>query len=87
MLPPRSSVTIANIFGIEQGMSREKLVAILGEPTGVLWNGALDWQFADGTRLIVGFDGGKATGAMQMNSPDTILDKIRRCRGLPMENT
>jgi hypothetical protein len=83
MLPPRPGVTIANINRIEQGMSRAELASILGEPTGVLGNGTLDWQLADGTRLIIGIDRDKS-GAMALNlSTETFPQKLRRWLHLP----
>jgi hypothetical protein len=83
LMPAGPGVTIANVKRIEQGMSRAELVSLLGEPTGVLGNGALDWQCADGTRLIIGFDGGRS-GAMVLNSStETLPQKLRRWLHLP----
>jgi hypothetical protein len=93
MMPSRPGVTKANFDRIQVGMSKEEVMAILGEDLG--YDGysiglgsptarthskqCFDWiHYDNGPSISIEFDGNRAGQKVFRESTETFTDKLRR---------
>jgi outer membrane protein assembly factor BamE (lipoprotein component of BamABCDE complex) len=81
MLPASPGVTKANFDRVEEGMTREEVNAILGEPT--YYANTRSWDHADGSYCQVHFADEKVTSTMIIPADETLSEKLRRWLNLP----